>query len=338
MRDKGTGTEDQSLLSSVLLLYHRLGETQKSIAAYLGVSVATVNRLLADAKEQRLVRTNITLPKQHELAGRLRLLFSKAVPKPRAIVIPVRRIGGQNLAALAVGNEAAKYFEGVVRHGDTVAIDGGQFVAYTIEALHKVYRNITLYPIAGGPPHNPYTSIQALIGRFLGRYGTDSGLTPHFLPPPTENIIAELARDRRTSETLAAAADSNVFLLGVGSISPDHVSDTAHMLLETLGIDFETLVRRGIVGVSGYSTFDESGNVVESDFDKKVFKVSGDQIRKAARSEGKHVILVSCGKEKARAIGAMLNGGWVNCIVTDQTTADEILKLTTKVLGRTRRI
>jgi deoxyribonucleoside regulator len=50
-----------------LELYYRQGRSQKDVAAALGVSAATVSRLLKRAFDEGLVRVELDLPRTQEL-------------------------------------------------------------------------------------------------------------------------------------------------------------------------------------------------------------------------------------------------------------------------------
>src|SRR2546428_11244379 len=55
------------LMVQCLELYYRQGRSQKDIAAALGVSAATVSRLLKRAMDEGLVRVELDLPRTPEL-------------------------------------------------------------------------------------------------------------------------------------------------------------------------------------------------------------------------------------------------------------------------------
>jgi len=71
------------LMVQCLELYYRQGRSQKDIAAALGVSAATVSRLLKRAMDEGLVRVELDLPRTPELETAL--AFPAALIEPVAV-------------------------------------------------------------------------------------------------------------------------------------------------------------------------------------------------------------------------------------------------------------
>src|SRR6266540_5441103 len=87
-----------------LELYYRQGRSQKDIATTLGVSAATVSRLLKRAFDEGLVRVELDLPSTEGLETAL----AQAYGLREALVVVA---GGRGDLKAELGTAAAAYFE-----------------------------------------------------------------------------------------------------------------------------------------------------------------------------------------------------------------------------------
>src|SRR5206468_4166488 len=131
------------LMVQCLELYYRQGRSQKDIAVALGVSAATVSRLLKRAMDEGLVRVELDLPRTPELETALAERFGLR----DAVVV---RAGGRADVREELGLAAAAYVEKVVDNGLCIGISCGFTLYQTIRALHeRRFRDLALYPLSG---------------------------------------------------------------------------------------------------------------------------------------------------------------------------------------------
>ena len=124
-----------------LELYYRQGQAQKDIAKALGVSAATVSRLLKRAVDEGLVRVELDLPRTQELETALVQRFGLR----EAVVVAA---GGRGDTREELGVAAAGYFEKVVTHGMRVGLSCGFTLYHTVRALReRRLRDLALYPL-----------------------------------------------------------------------------------------------------------------------------------------------------------------------------------------------
>src|SRR5690606_36017485 len=94
--------------------------------------------------------------------------------------------------------------------------------------------------------------------------------------------------------------------------------------LESLGYldegDLSKLKELGVVGDIGFRFFNEMGNKVDNPFSKKMVGLSLEDLKNI-----KKVIAVVSGVYKADALLAMLRGGYIDILVTDEATANAVL-------------
>src|SRR5580765_3856354 len=97
------------LMVKCLELYYRQGRSQKDIAKALGVSAATVSRLLKRAFDEGYVRVELDLPRTEALETAL----AQAYGLREAVVIVA---GGRGDLKAELGTAAAEHFEKIARN------------------------------------------------------------------------------------------------------------------------------------------------------------------------------------------------------------------------------
>src|SRR3970282_672616 len=126
-----------------LELYYRQGRQQKNIARALGVSAATVSRLLKRAFDEGLVRVELDRPRREELEAGLIERFGLR----DAVVVAA---GGRGDLKAELGGAAAVYFEKIAANGMRVGLSCGFKVDETIRQLReRRFRDLALYPLSG---------------------------------------------------------------------------------------------------------------------------------------------------------------------------------------------
>lgn len=325
---------DETLTARILYDLFELEISQAESAKRLGISAAKVSKLVTRAERAGLVRYVVTMPQVTELSGVVSRLFPPDIAPFARVSIFNSEILRDDEIPRALGMASARLFEKFLddftsieidsdsRHL-SVAIDGGKSVSQMIEAIRRPLKPnvlLDLYPIAGGPVHDYSTSVPALIGRFIGKYGQKQ-IVPKFVPEPHE-FMSYVGNNKHPStdflETLAAASRSQIFVLGVGRFGKGLIpSETVKKLCDAIGESPNI----NSVGMSAYSAFDGEGQLVPSKFDKAICKLPWETIQDAARREDKRVLLVGCGEDKASAMRILVAKGCCNCLVTDSRTA-----------------
>src|SRR5258707_8238545 len=127
-----------------LELYYKQGRSQKDIAVALGVSAATVSRLLKRAMDDGLVRVELDLPRTEELETGLVQMYGLR----EAVVVAS---GGRGDLRAELGAAAAAYFEKVAENGRRIGLSGGLPPYHTYHSLDEgPFRESPSYPLSGG--------------------------------------------------------------------------------------------------------------------------------------------------------------------------------------------
>ena len=311
-----------------LELYYRQGRSQKDIAAALGVSAATVSRLLKRAFDEGLVRVELDLPRTQELETALVERFGLR----DAVVVAA---GGRGDIKEELGVAAAAYFEKVAANGLRVGLSCGFTLYHTIRSLRdRRFRDLDLYPLSGESTLKLVDlAPNTLVGMMTAKYRPH--VTAYALPVQHLVSLREIERERRrllrdpeVRRIYEAAQTVDIALVGVGQIAEQTPGFCA--LAESYGVSVRQLGELGVVGEINYQPFDSDGRIVDQPelrvLMRRVLSVSGDRLQDLSRREDRSVIAVAGGRPKIEAVRAALRGRFMNVLVTDEDVALAVLK------------
>ncbi len=311
-----------------LELYYRQAKSQKDVAETLGVSPATVSRLLKRAVDEGLVRVELDLPRTQELEGALVQRFGLR----EAVVVAT---GGRGDTREELGVAAAAYFEKIVTHGMRVGLSCGFTLYQTVRALHeRRFRDLALYPLSGESTLKLVDiSPNTLVGMMAAKYRPH--VTAYALPVQHLASLREVERERRRQlrdpeirRIYEAAQSVDVALVGIGQIGEQTPGFCS--LAESYGVSVRRLRQLSVVGEINYQPFDTRGEVVDHPelriLMHRVVSVDSRGLQALSRRDDRYVIAVAGGRGKAEAVRGAVNGKFMNVLVTDEDLALTLLK------------
>jgi deoxyribonucleoside regulator len=314
-------------LVQCLELYYREARSQKEIARALGVSAATVSRLLKRAYDEGFVRVELDLPRTQELESGLIARFGLR----DAVVVAA---GGHGDVKEELGRAAAAHFEAVATNGQRVGISCGFTLYQTIRALReRRFRGLVLYPLSGESTLKLVDLFpNTLVGMMAAKYRPH--VTAYALPVQHIASLAEIPRARRrllrdaeVRRIFDAASSVDIALAGIGVIEEDTAGFCT--LAESYGVSVERLRRLGVVGEINYQPFDADGRIVEHRelraLSHRILSVDGEHLQALARRADRFVIAIAGGKSKTAAVRGALRGRFMNVLVTDEDVAAALL-------------
>ena len=300
-------------------MYHVEGAKQDEIARQVGLSRQGVQRALALARGEGLIKIRLDHPVAEcmELAQALRARFGIEYCEVAA-AMP----GGEPLRPIAV--TAAAMLESYLGHKDrlTIGIGTGRAMRAMVDELsriacpqHRLVSRVGVISPDGAT--NPFDALTWLADK--------TGARSYQLPAP---IMADSRDDREHVEAqrlyslvAALAAEADVSFIGIGTMD-----EQAPMRLEgsiTLD-DVRRLRGRGAVGELTSWILDRDGNIVDDEVNDRVTAVP------IVRHPGRPVIGVAGGPAKLDAIAAALRGQWLSGLVTDEHVARALLRRESK--------
>lgn len=310
--------EQVRLMTRVARMYHEHGMRQREIAEELHVSQPRVARLLKKAVEAGIVRTTVVVPHSvyTDLEEELEAKFSLS----QAVVVDV---GGSDLEInQGLGSAAADYLSATLIGSDTVGISSWSAALLEVVNSLRPFRSQVVDKVVQlvGGLGDPAVQIQAT--RLLDRFAGSTGAEPVVLSAPgvldTASARDTMMRDSVVAEAVQTWSELTVALVGVGALQPSElVRESGNIFADE---DRERLAQAGAVGDVCFRFYDAAGKLVDSDFNDRVIGIPPQELLNVGRRIG-----VAGGSRKIHAIRGALVGGWVNVLVTDVSTARELL-------------
>jgi deoxyribonucleoside regulator len=311
--------ERDALLAEIARRYYLGDQSQQEIADQLELSRSNISRLLKEARRRGIVEIYI----HHPLGRDAQLERQLAEHFGLREVGVVQTITGDPQATIGQAAAlAAQILDTFLSDARSLGISWGTTINAIAHAFAPQRRyDVEVVQMMGGvgssdPTIDGPAVAQRIAQALTGRY--------RYLHAPlivdTPAITQALLAERNIAETLSAAAQADVALVGVGAVDP---SVSSLMRAGYLKPDeFRSIQAAGVVGDICARHFDLSGRPAAPEIDARLISISLDTIAKIPV-----VIGVACGAAKARAIVGALNGGYLDVLITDSATAELVLAL-----------
>jgi lsr operon transcriptional repressor len=312
--DGGVGSwSAEELLLRVSWYYYKDELTQDEIARSLRISRPTVSRLLERARKVGLV--SINLRSEHldslELSRLLRDRFGLA----EALVVPDRAEGtstGNRLnARLAVGG--AQYLATRLPAGAALGVGWGDTIAQVIAADEAVLSSRQVVTLTGGVD----VYIPALARSRLDVADRAAGIIPAPIVASTAELATALSAEPTIRRVLESATRLSYAIVGIGTPSVDATLSRLGYMSEA---DAREISAQGAVGDILGQFFDIDGNVLDLELHRRRIGIELEDLRRIQT-----VIGVAGGQSKLDAILGVLRGRYVDVLVTDESTAADLL-------------
>ncbi|WEX10519.1 sugar-binding transcriptional regulator [Chelativorans sp. AA-79] len=296
-------------------LYYVAGNTQDQIAAKLGVSRQTAQRLVSLAVSEGLVRVRL----DHPIASCLDLAASLRSRYALDLAEVVPSDPESSSTTLGVADATAAEIEKRLRSAEPIvmAIGTGRTLKAAIEQLPSM-----------DCPHHKVVSLTGTIGpdgsaAFYNVIFTLSDrVKARSFPMPLPVIASSpderqmLHRQPMIRSTLELAAQAHVTFVGIGDLGPE-----APLYVDGFisGAELKALQKAGAVGEIVGWAYDREGRLVEG--------ITNDRVASAPipSRERNLVIASAMGERKLGSIRAALVRRLVNGLITDERTAAALL-------------
>ena len=303
---------DVDFLVDLANRFYNEGRTQAEIAREVGVDPSTVSRHLKRARDEGIVRIEIRRP-QHlhvdlgrELAERYTL--------SRVIVADTEE------ADAGVAAAAADYLSSLFANGTRLGLSFGRLPSAVIHALPAgTVSGLDVSLLLGGFS----TAGAGIQGHELARHV--ASLYPrsriHYLQAPLLVDSAEIRQamltDGSITVALQAAAQVELALVGIGTLS---ASAPLVRYGHLSAADQQRLLEAGAVGDICARFFSEDGRPV-TEVDDRLMAIEREFLARIPT-----LVAVAAGPEKYAAIHGALRTGYVDVLVTDESTAKELAR------------
>ncbi|WP_420348186.1 sugar-binding transcriptional regulator [Pelagibius sp.] len=296
-------------------LYFIAGRTQDEIAAQLDLSRQAVQRLVALAVSEKMIKFRLDHPVAActelaaRLADRFALEFCDVTPSDPAA--PGSTAGIAVAAAVRLQRLLSR------KSAVTVCVGNGRTLRAAVEELdtmerpqHKVVSLVGA--MAAGGQANPYDVVM--------RLGDKVGAQRYPVPAPvvTETIAdREVLQDQRAFRALQELRDqADASFVGIGEIAWQAPIHRDGFLSDA---DISALIEGGAIGeITGWS-FDAGGQPLDNSINSRVASLP------LERPPKRLTVVLGGGKKKVVALKAALTGRLASALITDEATAKALL-------------
>ena len=314
MVDHTQPLSDAQMLQAARLYYFD-DEPKVAIAKTMGISRFKVARLLEAAREKGIVRIQIVEP------GSVRTEKSQAIAETfglrHAVVVDT-----QGFTTEASWQELAKaagaLLTSTTEATDVLGMPWSRMVGHTVPYLDGL-APIPIVQLSGALDLPAFAASPVDIVRDAAKL---TGGEPRVFYAPFAASDANAAQVIRSQSavrtTLDEARHCSVALVGLGSWAPD---ESALYSLATQA-ELDDLKNAGCVGEVAGTFLTADGSVIDAEFARRLITV-----RPAALANIPHVIAITSGAHRARALRAAIAAGIVNSAVIDHELAAALLTL-----------
>lgn len=299
---------EESLMAKAAWYYYHEGLTQAQISDMLGLSRMKVIKLLDRATRAGIIQFRFRhdsekrLEAEQQLASRFSLKDCFVVP---ASLSP--EDANENIA-----KAASMYIGGRVSGESFINIGYGDTTSRVLNHLAiDAERSLSCVSLTGGVSHYLPNARASVFNSKL-----------YLIPTPLLVSSAEVATAMKAEKSVRDVLDlvplSSLSVVGVGAMN-----DKATVLMSGVltSNDFLLLKRNGAVGDILSHFINENGEPVSTDLERRTMSTSLETVKSLS-----NVIGVAAGLAKAEAIRAVLRGGYLDVLITDEPTAEALLK------------
>jgi DNA-binding transcriptional regulator LsrR (DeoR family) len=310
----------RQLMAEIASLYYIEKKTQAKIGKGFGYSRSAISRLLLEAEKEGIVKIAINYPIQRDSYLEQRLI--NEFDLEAAYVIKQGKYS-YDQALQMVGRVGAMYLEQHIHNGMVIGIGWGTAIFEAINALpYLSLDNIRVVQVMGANGSKGNTQIDGpeIASFFASKLNASYQVLHSPLFFDSEVACTTFKSQKQICETFNLAYQSDFVLLGVGTIDIDPKFSSifrSGFMNEKEVLDIK---KKGGIGNFCGIIIDEKGQIMNIDINHRTMAVD---LRKLKNCKGK-IIGVAAGHEKNEAIKSVLNGRWLDVLITDQMAVSSI--------------
>lgn len=316
-----------SLTVRAAYLYYIEELPQNEIASLLKISVPTVSRLIARAKEEKIVEfvikdpylDNLELEQKIKRAFNLKdvvittNLHSNPVKKKTVIDIDEEK--------RAVAMEGARYVQRIITKNDKLGITYGKTMYHMIHYLNpckKINANfITLHGSIAELDYN--LDVMSLVHRMSMAFGGENKIITSEGYVSNKKLADALKSEKNIESILKGFDKVTIAVTGVGSLCSEQKSIVAEVFNED---ELNLLKEQNVVADVALRFIDSEGKECESEIKDRTIGISYEQFKRIPTK-----IAIVSGIYKKHSLYACLKGQMFDVLVTNYELGKAILAL-----------
>ncbi len=310
--------EKSTQLIEAARLCYEFGISQKEAAKTLGVSTATLSRLLKSAREQGVVKVTIHTPENKKTHANLSQSLKRLLAIDKAIVIPTS--DNHNFLRKSLAYEAANWLAPRLVTGMTLGFSGGRSVSEVIAFLKRGEVGTEIVQLMGG-----ISSLGKKIQADVIARDAASILKAacHVIHGPAifadKDSLDSFLLNGIVSNVVKRFDSLEIAIVGLGNVDTDYPLMQGGFITEE---ELKHLRAQDCVGEICGHFFNPEGKECSTTLAQRTL---GIQLKQLTRV--RQVCLIAGGEEKVRGIIAASKAHIPKVLITDSRTAEGILRI-----------
>lgn len=298
---------EESLMIKTAWYYYLDNMTQQRISEHLGISRMRVVKLLEKARNTGVIQFKIredSVSRMHlerKLAEHYKLKDTLIAPST-----PSGTSANENIA-----RAAAMYISNRLEANTFINMGYGDTPSRILNNLATVAEHpLSVVSLTGGVSYYLPNNMSTIFNAKLY-------LIPAPLMVSSKEVVDAIRKESSVVEISRMVQLSSLSVVGIGSMNDNATIIKSGILSKS---DFLYLQMKGAVGDILCHFVDKDGNLIETNIEDRLIGTPLSTIRKLD-----NVIGVAVGDSKVEAIKAVLKGGYIDILITDETTATKLL-------------
>ena len=318
-----TGFDENSaaLMAEIADLYYNQGLTQQEIAGRFDCNRFKIAKMIQSARDEGIVE--ITVHKPNNRHRQLEQTLMDKFSLRQAIVLDVRDLSrAESMPTL--GKAAAVYLETLLTPGSTIGVTWGKSVRSVVAALEQKSQNpVNALQLCGCFHHlNTADGSRSITHDIAVKLNGE-----HFclnLPMYINDAHARSAmlREPLIESTLKRSRTMQVVLTGIGSTSS---LPFGNPVLKPYIDETDLKKEADCIGSIYGRVIDKDGQIADLGLNQKLVSANLQDILAAP-----HRLAVAAGRHKTDILIACMKQHYLNELITDRTTAEQILSAVSK--------
>jgi deoxyribonucleoside regulator len=308
--------DKRRLVFEAARLCYELGLSQRQVAEDLGVSPATLTRLLQQARDLGIVTFTVKPP---EVQTKDVAPLKKKIRKHTSLKEVLISLSSPTIEIVRreMGHLCAQWVLSVLKYGASIGFSGGRSVLQVIPFLKPGPSDIHVVQLMGGISPTEIDIQADVIAR---NAAAKLEGTCHVIHGPaifaTARELEQLLKHKIVADVIDRFPHLDVCVVGVGSFSSDNPLMQFSMLSST---EEKRLKAAGCVGDICGRFFDSEGKECDPALSSRILGIRLDQLAGIPK-----VCVVAAGGEKIDAVLATCKANIPHTLITDAATADEL--------------
>lgn len=318
--------DDLRLIYKCCCLYYLDDMSQQEICNHIGISRATVSRLLKAGRDTGIVNIQVKNPVSLSY-GELERKIEKEFGIKEVVVANGSPLDSKEEQMNRINTEALRYLSRLFKDGDYVGVSMGSTLNNVVKDTPDVNEKseCIFVPVVGGISSNQQSdrSIHAneIANSYANKFG---GKAIQFFAPALFadiTVMKGFMKEKPVQEVLNYYEKLSTVVMGVGIPEIGGSTLVQHGYVEKQQL--QKYIDDGVVGDLSLKFFDRNGDTDKfKEFNDRVSGLSLSQLKTISNRVG-----IASGKQKAEALLGAIRGGMINMLITDLECAEELLKL-----------